>query len=77
MTMLYNEIKEENAPLAKGNERMNTQLALSNQNRTSYLYKFESAEEADTFYSKFSKVWILSKPFQTKSGWVITRTINH
>lgn len=56
---------------------MNTQLAQTTQNRTSYLYKFETAEEAGSFYSKFSKVWILSKPFQTLSGWVITRTINH
>lgn len=56
---------------------MNAQLAVSTQNQTSYLYKFGSAEEANTFYSKFSIIFTLSKPFQTLSGWVITRTINH
>lgn len=54
---------------------MNIQHASTSTNYTSYLYKFASAEEANTFLSKFSKVWILSKPFQTLSGWVITRTI--
>lgn len=41
------------------------------------LYIFDTAEEADTFYTKYSKIWILSTPFQTLSGWTITRTIKN
>lgn len=43
---------------------------------TSVLYIFDDAEQASTFYSKYIKVWMLSRPFQTLNGWTITRTIN-
>lgn len=51
--------------------------SLTNNNTISQLYIFESADEAEIFYTKYSTVWTLSKPFPTLSGWTITRTIKH
>jgi hypothetical protein len=50
---------------------------ISTSTKTSQLYIFNTAAEADSFYTKYSTIWILSKPFQTLSGWTITRTINN